>query len=178
MALTQDFDTSQVIGSPSVIVLEDTSTGTDAAVTTRRIYITDSEGNYVVPSGTTTDYVVFPVVSLIGDTIDIDCLDFDMAVSITVQWLNVSGTVLYSKTHLKRFTLYNETFYYSLTQAQATTNQPFNLIHDTAYYSHKLALRVEIDNGNNAVDLADDILTAQECYDRATLMVTNENQYF
>ena len=178
MALTQDFSTSQVIGSPSVIVLEDTSTGTDAAVTSRRIYITDYQGNYVVPSGTTTDYVVFPVVALSGDTINIDCLDFDMAVSITVQWVNVSGNALYSKTYLKAFTLYNETFYYSLTQAQAGTSQPFNLIQDSSYYSNKLALRVEIDNGNNAVDLAGDILTAQECYDRATLMVTNENQYF
>lgn len=178
MALSTDFSTSQTIGAPSTILLEDTSTGTDAAVTQRRIYIVDAQGNYVVPDGTSTDYVNFPLVALSGDEIEIDCLDNDMALTITVQWLSVANAVLYSKTELCGFTLYNETAYYSLTQAQATQSVPPNIVQDTGYYNNKMALRTLIDSGNQAITYGVDIVTAQNMYDQATLMVTNEDYYF
>ena len=178
MALTQDFSTEQVVGYPSQIVLTDDSTGTDAAVTQRRIYLVDSEGEYVVPTGTTTDYVNFPLVLLATDEITIDCLTEDAALDITVQWLDVSNVVLYSKTRLKGFTLYNETFYYSLTQTQASQSVPPNILQDTNYYNNKIALRVNIDDGNQAITYGSDITTAQAAYDRATLMVTEEAKYF
>ena len=127
MSFTPNFTTYQLAGSPSTIYLEDTSTGSDVAITQRRIYITDYEGNYVVPSGTTTDYVNFP---LIHNTIYIDCLTEDMALTVTVQWLDVNNVVLYDKTDLIGFTLYNETFYYSLTQGQAAISNPSYILQD------------------------------------------------
>lgn len=178
MALSVEFSTSQTVGNPSVIVLSDDSTGTDAAVTQRRVYLVDAQGNYVVPDGTSTDYVNFPIVALSGDEIEIDCLDNDMALNITVQWLNVSNTVLYSKTELCGFTLYNETFYYSLTQAQASQSVPPNIVQDTNYYNNKMALRTLIDSGNQAITYGDDVTTAQNMYDAATYMVTNEGKFF
>jgi len=178
LALSVEFSTTQTIGAPSVIVLTDDSTGTDAAVTQRRIYLVDAQGNYVVPDGTSTDYVNFPIVALSGDEIEIDCLENDMALTITVQWLNVSGTVLYSKTELCGFTLYNETFYYSLTQAQATQSVPPNIVQDTGCYGNKMILRTLIDSGNQAITYGVDITTAQNMYDQATLMTNNENLYF
>lgn len=178
MALTQDFTTYQTVGYPSIITIEDTSTGTDAEVTQRRVTLVDYQGGYVVPSGTTTTYVDFPIDSLSGDTLDIDCLTSDKALSITVQWLDVNNVVLYSKTYLKGFTLYNESFYYSLTQSQATQASPPNIIQDTLYYSNKMILRVEIDAGNQAISYGSDIVTAQSSYDRATKLRLNENYYF
>jgi hypothetical protein len=178
MALTQEFSTTQTVGFPSKIDLTDDSTGTDAAIVSRRIYLVDAEGEYVVPTGTVTDYVDFPIVLLATDEITIDCLTVDSALDITVQWLNVSNVVLYSKTHLKGFTLYNETFYYSLTQAQASQSSPPNITQGTTYYLNKITLRTNIDDGNQAITYGDDITTAQAAYDRATLMVTNEGNYF
>lgn len=178
MSYTQDFSTTQTVGYPSQINLTDSGSGSDAAIVSRRIYLVDAEGNYVVPTGTTTDYVNFPIVLLATDEITIDCLTVDSALDITVQWLNVSNVVLYSKTHLKGFTLYNETLYYSLTQTQASQAQPPNVMQDTNYYLNKITLRTNIDDGNQAITYGDDITTAQAAYDRATLMVTNESSYF
>lgn len=178
MALSVEFSTTQTIGAPSVIVLTDDSTGTDAAVTQRRIYLVDAQGNYVVPDGTSTDYVNFPLVALSGDEIEIDCLDNDMALTITVQWLSAANAVLYSKTELCGFTLYNNTFYYSLTQAEASQSKPPNILQDTTYLSNKFALLNYIEAGNQAITYGVDITSAQNMYDAATYMVQNENLFF
>lgn len=178
MALTPNFSTTQVVGFPENIVLEDTSSGSDAAITQRRIYLVNSEGDYVVPSGTATDYVDFPVVSLIGDEITINCLTADAALDITVQWLDVNNVVLYSKTLLKGFTLYNNTFLYSLTQAEASQSTPPNILQDTQYLQNKAALQIYIDSGNQAITYGDDITSAQNMYDAASYLVENENFFY
>ena len=76
MPLTPNFSTSQAVGEPSVITVTDTSTGSDAAIASRRVYLVDYEGNYVVAAGTTTAYTPWP---LAQTSIDIDCLTEDMA---------------------------------------------------------------------------------------------------
>jgi hypothetical protein len=176
MPLVPNFSTYQLGGSPSVIYVQDTSTGSDVAIASRRVYLTDYEGNYVVPDGTTTDYVVWTLA--VGNTIAIDCLTQDMALSITVEWLDAGGVVLYTKTVLSGFTAFNETFYYSLTQGQAAISQPSFILQDTTYFSNKMKLRVLLDSGNQAITLGYDITSAQLCYDLATVMVTNQNLYF
>lgn len=175
MPISPSFTTSQTIGQPSIIKLTDTSTGSDVTVVERRVYLVDALGEYVVPVGTTTDYVVWAIGN---STIDIDCLTKDMALNITVDWVNVSGTTVVTYTLLRGFTLYNETYYYSLTQAQASQSLPPSLIQDTNYYNNKMKLRVEIDNGNQAITYGGDIASSQECYDRASYLVANENFYF
>ena len=46
MALSVAFATSQVLGASSEIVITDQTTGTDAAVVSRRVYLTDNKGLY------------------------------------------------------------------------------------------------------------------------------------
>lgn len=176
MALTPDFSTYQEVGSPSIVNIVDTSTGSDVAIDSRRVYLVDSQGNYVVPSGTTTDYVVW---SYADTEIAIDCLSIDMALNITVLWLDSGGVTLYSKTRLQGFTLYNMTFFYSLTQSQASQqNPPINVLQDTDYYASKTTLLSNIESGDNAIVYGGDIFTAQLCYDMATFMVQNEAKFF
>ena len=91
MPLTPNFSTEQTIGFPSIVTITDDSTGSDVAVTQRRVYLVDSEGEYVVPDGTTTDYVEWDYAET---TLDIDCLTADSALDITVHWLDVSNVVL------------------------------------------------------------------------------------
>lgn len=179
MPITASFTTSQAIGSPQSIILVDTSTGTDVTATTRRIYIVNAAGEYITESGTTTTvaYTEFPLAD--GNTITLDVLDKDMALYITLTYNTAGGSVAATVTNLRGFTLYNETFYFSLTQSQAMQNQPPPMImQDSNYYTNKGILRTEIDAGNNAIAYGSDIVSAQACYDRATYMVNNQSTYF
>ena len=176
MPLVPNFSTSQQAGLPSNVIVTDTSTGSDVAIVERRVYLTNYAGEYLVEStNTTTDYTVWP---LAQTSISIDCLTQDTALSITVNWVDVGGVTLYTKTVLAGFTLYNETFYYSLTQGQAAVSNPSFILQDTNYFNNKSKLRCLIDSGNQSVTLGYDITSAQECYDLATVMVTNQNIYF
>jgi hypothetical protein len=95
-----------------------------------------------------------------------------------VNWVDAGGVTLYTKTSLAGFTLYNETFYYSLTQGQAAISQPSYILQDTTYFSNKSKLRCLIDSGNQSITLGYDITSAQICYDLATAMVSNQNLFF
>lgn len=173
MAYTQAaFTASQTIGNPNIVILTDTHTGTDAAVTQRRAYFQTALSTYLVESGTTTDYEPW---ALAATSESFDILPQDYALSITVQWLNVSNAVLYTVTTLFDFTMYSETFYYGLTQNQTSTP---NIVNDTNYYNNKMLLRCNIDEANNAVTYGSDITSSQSALERAANMIVNQNDYF
>lgn len=177
MAITVSFQTSQVVGNPQNIVLVDTSQGTDVTAVARRIFIATQSGSNLVPSGTTTNYILWPLGA--GSTITLNVLAQDSALNVTLEYVNVSGGVVAFDTVLEGFTLYNETFYYSLTQAQAMQNQPPPMIiQDSDYFTNKSILRTQIDDGNQAIALGNDITTAQAAYDRATYMVSHQQLFF
>lgn len=175
MPFVQNFTTSQQAGLPSNVIITDTSTGSDVAIVERRVYLTDYEGNYVVAAGTTTDYTPW---SILDSSVSINCLTEDMALIVTVNWLDAGGVTLYTKTSLAGFTSYNEGFYYSLTQGQAAVSNPSYILQDNGYFQNKMKLRTLIDSGNQAIVLGYDITSAQVCYDFATYMVTNQNDFF
>ena len=175
MPFVPNFTTSQQAGSPSNVIITDASTGSDVAIVSRQVFLVNYAGEYLVASGNTANYTVWPIAQ---SSISIDCLDQDTALQITVNYVDAGGVTLYTKTSLAGFTLYNETFYYSLTQGQAAISQPSYILQDTTYFQNKSKLRVYIDSGNQAVTLGYDITTAQICYDLATNMVTNQNFLF
>lgn len=172
MPLVPNFTTSQTQGSPSIIKLTDTATGSNVAITGRRILLVDNVGNYVKPDGNLTDYIVW---ALADTTIDIDCLSTDMALNITVNWVDVSGATIETKTILNGFTLYNEQFYYNLTTKQSSN--PLRLDNEN-YAKNKSMLRMYIDSGNQAITNGNDIKNAQLSYDKATYLSNNENLFF
>ena len=175
MAIVANFSASQTPGVPGTILLTDTSTGTDVAVTQRRVYIQTAAGNYLVEEGVTTEYspwLDFPSTTELTLT---DILDKDYGVRIVCQWLDVSNTVLYDKTLYYGFTCYNEDFDYQLTQTVA--GNPL-LISDNNFWGNKSTLRGYIDSGNNAITRNSDISAAQICYDLATTMNTDSQYLF
>jgi hypothetical protein len=179
VAISTSFTTSQTIGAPSEINIADTSTGSDAAATGRRIYLQNSLGQYVTESGVTdaVAYTSWPIAD--GNSISLDVLENATALSITVMYTNVSGVSVSQATELCGFTLYAESFYYSLTQAQAQQNTPPpTILQDSNYYMQKMMLRVNIDSGNNAITYGDDIVSAQNCYNLANYQIANETFYF
>lgn len=172
MPLTPNFSGSQLSGTPETITFTDTSTGSDVAITQRRIFLLQANGEYLVESGTTTDYEQW---ALADTSISLDVLTQDTALSVTVQWLDVNNVVLYDKTIAFGFTAYNETFYYGLTQDLVANP---NLYQSQNWFYNKMLLRVYIDSGNQAISFASDIYSAQISYDLATNLQTNQDFYF
>jgi len=175
MPIVANFSASQTPGDPEDILLTDTSTGTDVAVTQRRVYIQTAAGDYLVEEGTTTEYEAWDDFPSTTELTLTDILSKDFAVRIVVQWLDVSNVVLYDKTLYYGFTCYNEDFDYELTQTVA--GNPL-LISDNNFWGNKSTLRGFIDSGDNAITRNSDIAAAQQCYDLATNMRTNSQYLF
>lgn len=172
MPLTPNFTASQFSGTPSVITLTDTSTGSDVTISKRRIFLLQANGTFLVPPGTLTTYIDWP---LANTSIALNVLAQDSALSITVQWLTSANAVVTSKTISYAFTAYNETFYYGLTESQVANS---NLSASTNWYQTKLVLRVELDSANQAITFASDIYSAQAALNRATYISTNQALFF
>lgn len=170
--LTPNFSATQTVGSPSIVTLTDSSTGSDVAVTQRRVYLQTSTGAFLVPSGTTTEYVAWDI---LDTSIDIDCLTKDYGLKIVVQWLNVSNVVLYDKTSYYAFTLYSEAFDYGLSQNLVANP---SLSNDNNFMTNKQLVRNFIDNGNNAILYNSDTFLAQTFFDKIDGMIDNSQYLF
>jgi len=175
MPLTPNFNVTQSLGSPSQLTFTDTSSGSDNAISNRFIYIQQANGTYIVQtSNTTTNYTTWLYNQAIAST-TFELLEKDVAVEITMDWVNSSNAVLYTKSITFRFTNFNENFDYALTQN--LTANPL-LINDNDFFANKSELRTCIDSGNQAYDLVGDLFSAQQCYDRATNLRINSQYFF
>jgi len=172
MPISPSFTASQNSGTPNLIFLTDTSTGSDVTITKRRIYLLQSNGTYLVPAGTNTDYIDW---ALVDTTTSLNVLIQDTALSITVEWLTAANVVVANKTTSFAFTAYNETFYYGLTESQVANA---NLTASTNWYQTKMILRVELDSAYQAISFASDIFSAQAALNRATFISTNQSYFF
>ena len=180
MPLSVAFSTSQTIGATGSINIVDSTTGSDVTATQRRIYFVTATGQYLTTSGlsTTIAYVDWPIAQGTSLTIT-GILTEDMALDVTLAYLNVSSVIVAELTQLQGFKLFNESFYYSLTQSQASQNQPSPMIiQDSNYFMNKMIFRVLIDSGDNAITYGSDIVSAQNMYSLATYMRSKEANFF
>lgn len=160
MPLTPNFSASQNYGTITDFTLEDTSTGSDT-ITGRLVYIRDVNGDYVVPDGTTTDYIFWPYAD---DTIDIEgVLDQDYCWDITVVWYSGSSPA-YTKTILCLFEAYTKLSLRQLTQALAANRIQLS---NKNFWQNKQRLRGLLEDAEFAVELINDQTIAtfylQEC---------------
>ena len=173
MALIVDFDAVQVPGNSEEVTFEDLSTGSDGAVTSRNIYIQQSNGDFLVEVGNVGEYSVWAL-PLVND-ITLNLLTEDVGVRVVVEWVNSGGTVLYTKTKYFGFNCFNQDFNYSLTQNVASNQL---LVNDNNFWENKSLLTELIDSGDNAIVRASDINSCQQCYDMATNMRLNSQYFF
>lgn len=172
MPLTPNFSCSQDAGDIETLTITDTSTGSDAGLTLRLVFFRKYDGTYLVPEGTTTDYVVWPIGQ---SSLDIeDMLDKDYCLDITVNWYTGSSAT-YTKTILTLFTAYGELFLRQLTQAVAADRQ---LITRQNYWVNKLKLRTLIDDATQAVELLNDQTIATFCLNEAKVLTDNPSTFF
>ncbi len=176
MSFTPNFTAAQTIGLPSILNLTDTSVGSDVLITQRRVLIQKSDNTYLVPTGTTTNYIAWAIANA---SIGIDVLNQDYALNITVQWLGVTDNILYAKTYLLDFTLYIMQFLLGLTTNQiAPPIVNYSAVNDNNYWINKLTLYVQKLDADNAVSVGGNIYASQSALDRGEYMINNQNLFF
>lgn len=173
--MAQNFSVAQTPANPKYIVLTDTSEGL-VGVVSRRIYVQDCFGNYIVPTGNpNTQYIVW---ELTNNPISIDLLTKDIAANIKVEWMDDEGgegNVLYELDNNYCLPEFNKQFLYYLVQLQANS---YSIIQDTRYWDNVAIFWTNIIGAINAVQNGNDIFGSQVCLDRASYMAENQFKYF
>ena len=172
MAFVPAFSISRTPLDDSIVIATDDSTGVDAAITQRRITLTDCNGNTLVVSGTLTSYNEW---ALLTNPISLSLLTTDTAVSVLVQWLDVSNTVLYSSTQSYCLANYGKSFLYYLEQQNSLTP---SIVQDSNYLTNLTNLWAAILGGINAVEEGNDISASQNALNRANYLRLNESLFF
>ena len=172
MSFIPNFSPSQNIVSPSILILTDSSTGSDAGITDRFVTIQTYDGTYLNPIGNSGNSIEWTLSS--GNTIDIDCMDKDYAILITVNWFGGS-TVLYTKQILAVFTAYARTFRVKLLKAlESNPNQ----IDSVNFFNVFSGITCYIDGADESVSLMNDITLSQLCDTKAKFFIDNPSLSF
>lgn len=174
MALQAAFTVAQ--SGTSTLTFTDTSTGSDVTVTERRIYLQKYDQTYLVPVGTTTDYIVWPIAD---NSITLtDILDKDYALDITVVWVapipDPAGT--YEAEQLTEFDAYAWVFAGALL-AQKSARYP-NIVNDTSFNLNEANFLTAIRQAEKAVTRLQNIGLAQAALDITYYMRINTLYYF
>lgn len=172
MSFTPSIAVTQSALTPNIVTVVDDSAGSDGAITQRRVFVQTANGDYLVPSGTTTDYTQW---ALADSSIALNILTQDECVNILVQWLNVSDAVLYTYEDTYALSEYNKQFLVYLVSAQGL--QP-GVVQDSNYSGNIALFWTNIIAGINQVVFGSDIAGGQNCFNRATQMRLHEGDYF
>lgn len=158
----------QATGDPSQVIVSDTSTGSDGAITDRKINV--YQANNALLGASPYD---FPLSA--GSSIIINPLDKDYALTIAVTWTNSVGGVLYTATAIGAFVQYALLFLQQLTQTQEANP---NIISDQNFMGNKFALFTEVQSASNAITNGQSVFSAQSCITRYQKLLTNSTYYF
>lgn len=172
MAFVQNFTIAQTLGNAGIVNLTDTSTGSDAAVVGRKAYLITNASTYLVPDGTTTSYITW----LIGNsTIAINALKKDMSLNVKVDWTDAGGLMLYTKTILVNFQMYNSDFNYQLVNQEANGLASLNSIN---WLISRMKLYVALRDATVSVTDMSSITNGQGANDRGTYLRENKNLFY
>ena len=172
MPITPSIIVSQSAVSPNIVTIEDNSSGSDAGISQRRIYVQTSTGSYLVPAGTTTDFTQWAYANA---SISLNILTEDTAVYIVTQWLDVGNNVLYTYNNYYCLAEYNKQFAVLLGQLQAVSP---GILQDANYATNMAVFWMYIVYAENMVLIASDISNSQNLLNKGTQMRLNESMYF
>lgn len=169
--LTPNFTSTESLSSPNFITFTDTSTGSDATIVNRRIYVQLADGTYLVPSGTSTSYINW---AYTDSSITLNLIEKSQSANVLVVWSD-GTTDVYTKTILMEWDLYDYLFLFYLLQVQ--TSSP-SIINDTNYYGNCLKMIVNLFNSENATLLMDDLYSSQAALDKNFYLMNNQQYAF
>jgi len=165
MPLVPSF-TAVATSDPSAILITDTSTGSDGAITDRVISLYTANN---ILFGTFD----FPLSA--GSSITITPLTKDISLNLVLNWNDNTGTPLYTASQIADFVGYAMLFLYGLSQFQIS-NPP--IIADKNFYGNKMAVLVEVNNAQNAITTGNSVANSQAAILRYQVYIVNQNDYF
>lgn len=174
MALVAAFTATESLANPDEITFNDTSTGTDNTITTRRIYFRLANGNWADEDGnesTTETYIEWDYAD---SSTTLSLISQSTAADITVKWM-AGSTVVYTVQEEYCFNLYDYLFALELLQTQ--TSSP-SVIQDTSYSNNFFDFILNIFNEENAITYGGDIYSSQGAMNRNNNYIQNEQMYF
>ena len=169
--MTPAFTVSQSAISPQNFTVTDTSLNITGTITQRRLYVQDSQGNYLTGDGS-VDYDAWP---LANTSITPTFLTGNTAVNIRVDWLNVSNAVVETLNANYGLSQFGKQFLFYLVQLQGLTPGVYQ---DSNYSGNLALLWTNIIGGDNAITYGNSLAAAQNCYNRANEMENNQSYYF
>jgi len=172
MAFVPSISVSQLAATPQNVTFTDNSTGADAAIVSRKLTIQTAASTYLVPSGTSTNYISW---ALANTSITVDILTEDQCVNVLCEWLDINGATLYTYENQYPLAEYNKQFLVALVSAQGLTP---GIVQDVSYSGAMATFWVNIVSGINQVDFAADISGGQNAFNRATYMRLNQQLFF
>lgn len=171
MAFAGSFTTSQ--GSNiAEFTLTDNSTDWDATITNRVIYPYKIDGSLL--GGEAVDW---PIDAGVGDTITLDILDKDYALSIVVVWEVPSPELggAYTKTCIVCFVGYSNNFIYGIIQQMAASP---SITNDSNYLNSLSNVQTYLDSAILSTENFSDQFNSQSNLDRIYYIQQNQTLYF
>ena len=172
MPLSPAFTISQSASTPNLVTATDTSTGSDVAIVARHIYFQTAAGTYLVESGITTDYNVWP---LANSSQSFNVLQTDQALNIIVNWVDINGDTVETLDQLYCLREFNQQFLVYLGQLQAI--RP-GILQDFLYAGNLAVYWAYINYAYTMITVGADISNSQNLLDKATYMKTNQTKFF
>jgi hypothetical protein len=152
---------------PTAIIVTDNSTGSDGAITSRQILL------YTVQNALLT--AALPWAYPTPNPITINPLGIDIALNVVANWLNVSGTVLYTTSLIVPFTGFGEQFYYNLIQTESSSP---GILQDVNYQNYKATLRNYLDSAVQSISIGQNLGNAQSMILKENYLTTNSNLFY
>jgi len=164
MPLTASF-TVAATSDETAAFLTDTSTGSDVAITDRKILLYDI-------SNTLLGTYDWPIAD---SSITINPFTKDISVNVVVNWVDVDGNTLYTYSLLFAAVQFAVQFLYSLIQQlQAKPTK----VNDQVFFDNLKLLDLLIDSAQLAIDTGGDQYSAETCISLYQNMINNQISFF
>jgi len=174
MAIIPNFTSSESLSQNNYVTFTDTSTGSDGTLTTRRIYVVLANGNWLTTGGVESTTEAYMTWSYASDATTIDLLTESTSANVTVEWY-AGTTMVYEKTILMEWDLYDYVFLFGLLSAQTS----YPAINDNqGYWPNSFAMITNLFQSEQAVELMDDLYSSQASLDRNQYFINNSNLFF
>lgn len=171
---TPQVSVSQSALTPANITIVDDSVGSDVNIVSRRVSFQTAEGTYITTTGASSS-IAYEAWAYADVNKTWTLLTEDMALLITVQWLDISGNVLYTYSNFYPLTKFNKNFAVYLGQLQALSP---GILQDNNYVMNMATFWAYITYSIVMIEEAADISSSQNLMNKATLMRLNESKYF
>lgn len=171
---TPNFTATESLSTLANVTFTDTSVGSDAGLTSRRIYCRLANGNYLTTGGVESTTEAYTTWAIADAATTISLLTQSTVANVRVDWMTGS-LVSYTKTTLTIWDLYDYVFAFGLIQSQTATP---TIITDVSYYSKFFEFITNLWSAESAVTYGSDLYSSASALNKNQFLITNANDYF